>query len=284
MQEDMRLRNLAPSTQAQYIHHISMFTRHFVKSPETIATEEIRSYQLYLSTEKNAAQATVAIVVSALRFLYSVTLQRRWMMQEAIPLPKRPDVLPPVLSADEVLEFLECVRHAKHRTILMSCYGAGLRISEVVRLKPGDVDSRRMVIRVEQGKGRRDRYVMLYRVCWKRLRSGAGWRRQSGGSFQAIGPRIRLRVMPWKKLSRGTSAVRNFETGYATFRHAFAVHMLESGTDIRTIQLLLGHSSISTTANYLRLTTTQVCSAKSPLDLLPRSIPLPAHRARTEPR
>jgi integrase/recombinase XerD len=161
MQEDMRLRNLAPSTRAQYIHHVSMFARHFVKSPETIATEEIRSYQLYLSTEKNVAPATVAIAVSALRFPYSVTLQRRWMMEDAIPLPKRPDVLPPVLGPDEVLEFLESVRHAKHRTILMSCYAAGLRIFEVVQLKPGDVDSRRMVIRIEQGKGRRDRYVML---------------------------------------------------------------------------------------------------------------------------
>jgi len=120
MQEDMRLRNLAPSIKAQYIHHVSMFARYFVKSPERIAPEEIRSYQLYLSREKNAAPATVAIAVSAVRFLYSVTLQRRWMMEEAIPLPKRPDALPPVLGVDTVLEFLECVRHAKRRTILMS--------------------------------------------------------------------------------------------------------------------------------------------------------------------
>jgi integrase/recombinase XerD len=161
MQDDMTIRNLAPNTRASYIHHISMFTRRLEKSPETVVPDEIRSYQLYLSTERKAAPATVAIAVSALRFFYSVTLQRNWVMEEAIPLPKRPETLPPVLSADEVLRFLECVRHANHRTILMTCYAAGLRISEVVRLKPGEVDSRRMVIRIEEGKGRRDRYVML---------------------------------------------------------------------------------------------------------------------------
>ena len=161
MQDDMKLRNLAASTQASYAQHVSMLAKHFDKSPETIAPEEIRSYQSYLSTEKRSAPATVAITVSALRFLYGVTLQRSWVMEEAIPMPKRPDVLPAVLSPDEVAEFLECDAQAKHRAILMSCYAAGLRVSEAVRLKPGDIDTRRMVIRIEQGKGRRDRYVML---------------------------------------------------------------------------------------------------------------------------
>jgi integrase/recombinase XerD len=132
MQDDMTIRNLAPNTQASYIHHISMFTQRLEKSPENVVPDEIRSYQLYLWTERKAAPATVAIAVSALRFLYSVTLQRNWVMEIALPLPKRPATLPPVLSADEVLQFLECVRHANHRTILMSCYAAGLRISEVV--------------------------------------------------------------------------------------------------------------------------------------------------------
>jgi integrase/recombinase XerD len=140
---------------------VKRYTRHFDKSPETIAPEDIRSYQLYLSTEKKSAPATVAIAVSALRFFYGVTLQRSWVMEETIPMPKRLEALPAVLSPDEVVEFLECVPQAKHRAILMSCYAARLRVSEVVRLKPGDIDTRRMVIRIEQGKGRRDRYVML---------------------------------------------------------------------------------------------------------------------------
>jgi integrase/recombinase XerD len=161
MQDDMKLRNLAASTQASYAQHVSMLARHLNKSPETIAPDEIRSYQLYLSSEKKSAPATIAIAVSALRFLYGVTLQRRWVVEETIPMPKRPDGLPAVLSPDEVVEFLECVPQPKHRAILMSCYAAGLRISEVARLKPGDIDTRRMVIRIEQGKGRRDRYVML---------------------------------------------------------------------------------------------------------------------------
>jgi site-specific recombinase XerD len=271
MQEDMRLRNLAPSTRAQYIHHVSMFARHFVKSPETIATEEIRSYQLYLSTEKNVAPATVAIAVSALRFLYSVTLQRRWMMEDAIPLPKRPDVLPPVLSPDEVLEFLESVRHAKHRTILMSCYAAGLRISEVVRLKPGDVDSRRMVIRVEQGKGRRDRYVMLSPRLLETFEKWRGLEKTKQWLFpgnRSENPITRHAVEKACREAHRLSGISKPVTPHS-LRHAFAVHMLESGTDVRTIQLLLGHSSISTTANYLRLTTTQVCSARSPLASYP---------------
>ena len=157
MQDDMKLRNLAASTQASYAQHVSMLAKHFDRSPETIAPEEIRSYQLYLSAEKKSAPATVAIAVSALRFLYGVTLQRSWVMEETLPMPKRPEALPAVLSPDEVVEFLECVPQAKHRAILMSCYAAGLRVSEVVRLKPGDIDTRRMVIRIEQGISRAGR-------------------------------------------------------------------------------------------------------------------------------
>ncbi|PYS30937.1 MAG: integrase [Acidobacteria bacterium] len=286
MLDDMRLRNLAISTQASYIHHVSMFARHFDKSPEIIAPEEIRSYQLYLSKEKKAAPTTVAIAVSALRFLYSITLQRSWMMEKAIPMPKRPEALPSVLSPDEVLGFLECVRQAKHRTILMSCYAAGLRISEVVRLKPGDVDNRRMVIRVEQGKGRRDRYVMLSpRLLetldkWRALGKTQKWLFPGNRSENPI---TRHAVEKACREAHRLSGISKPVTPHS-LRHAFAVHILESGTDIRTIQLLLGHSSISTTANYLRLATTQVCSATSPLDLLPRPIPLPAHHARTKPR
>jgi integrase/recombinase XerD len=277
MQDDMKLRNLAPSTQASYIQHISMFTRHFDRSPETIAPEEIRSYQLYLSIEKKSAPSTVAITVSALRFLYSVTLQRSWIMEEAIPIPKRPEALPPVLSPDEVVEFIECVRQVKHRAILITCYAAGLRVSEVVRLKPADIDSRRMVIHIAQGKGRRDRYVMLSpRLLevlekWRALGKAQQWLFSGNRSEHPI---TRHAVEKACREALRLSGICKHVTPHS-LRHAFAVHMLENGTDIRTIQLLLGHSNMSTTANYLRLATTQVCSATSPLDLLPRVIELP---------
>src|SRR5213594_3998361 len=161
MLEDMKVRNLAPNTQASYIQGVSMFARHFGRSPETIGPQEIRSYQVYLTTEKKLAPGTIAISNAALRFLYNVTLQRHCVLEEVIPMPQIPDTLPVVLSPEEVLEFLECVPHLKHRTILTTCYAAGLRISEAVHLKPADIDSQRMVIRVEQGKGQKDRYVML---------------------------------------------------------------------------------------------------------------------------
>jgi len=277
MQDDMKLRNLAASTQASYAQHVSMLAKHFDKSPETIAPEEIRSYQSYLSTEKRSAPATVAITVSALRFLYGVTLQRSWVMEETIPMPKRPEALPAVLSPGEVVELLECVPQAKHRAILMSCYAAGLRVSEVVRLKPGDIDTRRMVIRIEQGKGRRDRYVMLSSRLvdalekWRELGKAKQWLFPGN---RPDNPITRHAVEKACREARRRSGIRKPITPHG-LRHAFAVHMLENGTDIRTIQLLLGHSNISTTANYLRLATTQVCSATSPLDLLPRVIELP---------
>ena len=157
MMEDMKMRNLAQNTQASYIHRVSMFARHFGRSPETIGPEQIRSYQLYLTTEKKLAPGTIAVTVAALRFLYNVTLQRQWVLEQVLPMPKIPDTLPVVLSPEEVLQFLDGVPHIKHRTILTSCYAAGLRISEAVHLKPAHIDSQRMVIRVEQGKGQKDR-------------------------------------------------------------------------------------------------------------------------------
>jgi site-specific recombinase XerD len=191
-------------------------------------------------------------------------------------MPKRPEALPEVLSPDEVVEFLECVPQPKHRAILMICYAAGLRVSEVVRLKPGDIDTRRMVIRIEQGKGRRDRYVMLSSRLVDALEKWQELGKPKQGLFPGNPPENPITRHAVEKACREAhrrSGICKPITPRG-LRHAFAVHMLENGTDIRKIQLLLGHSTISTTANYLRLTTTQVCSATSPLDLLPRVIEL----------
>src|SRR6516162_3762515 len=161
MTEDMQVRNLSPHTQNSYVQQVSLFARHFEKSPEELGPEEIRAYQVYLTNERKLATSSILLAVSALRFLYKVSLKRDWTLEDIIPAPKKPQKLPVVLSPEEVLHFLECIGSNKHRAILTTCYAAGLRISEAVRLKPSDIDSQRMVIRVNQGKGQKDRYVML---------------------------------------------------------------------------------------------------------------------------
>ena len=168
MAEDMLVRNLSPHTQQSYIGQVARFARHFGQSPERLGPEQIHDYQLFLATEKQ---------VAALRFLYRVTLKKDWDIAEAIPAPKQPKTLPTVPSPEEVLRFLACVRGHHHRTILTACYAAGLRISEAIRLRPTHIDSQRMVLRVEQGKGAKDRYVMLsprlletLRDYWRRTR------------------------------------------------------------------------------------------------------------------
>src|SRR5436190_17706505 len=153
MIEDMQVRNLSPCTQKSYVEQVSRFARYFNKSPIELGLQEIRSYQLYLTNEKELAPKSIIVAVSALRFLYGVTLHKDWNFQQVVPHPKTPDTLPAVLSPEEVVQFLGQVEHIKHRTILTTCYAAGLRIGEAVALKPEHIDSKRMVIRVEQGKG-----------------------------------------------------------------------------------------------------------------------------------
>jgi site-specific recombinase XerD len=281
MTEDMQVRNLSPHTQTSYVQQVSLFARHFNKSPEKLGPEEIRTYQVYLTNEKKLAAGSVLIAVAALRFLYKVSLKRQWPFDEVIPAPKKPQKLPVVLSPSEVVHFLECVGSTKHRAILTTCYAAGLRISETVRLKFTDVDGQRMVIRVDQGKGQKDRYVMLSPKLLETLRNY--WRavRPKNWLFEgdtADQPITRSAVEVACQEARRRSGIGKPITPHS-MRHAFAVHLLESGTDVRTIQLLLGHRSLATTARYLRIATTKVCSTSSPLDLLPRPVsvaPAPA--------
>jgi len=153
MIEDMRVRNLAPHTLDSYLQQVSQFARHFRTSPEALGPEAIRTYQVFLVNERKLAASSICTAVSALRFLYKVTLKRDWTFGDVIAAPKKPHKLPVVLSPDEVVPFLSCVERLKHRAILTPCYAVGLRISEAVRLVTTDIDSRRMVLRVERGKG-----------------------------------------------------------------------------------------------------------------------------------
>ena len=276
MTEDMRIRNLALSTQTSYLQQVSLFARHFNKSPEYLGPEEIRAYQVYLTSERKLAPGSVLIAVAALRFLYKVSLKREWPFDEVIPAPKKPQKLPVILSPEEVLQFLGCVGSMKHRAILTACYAAGLRISEAVCLKPTDIDSKRMVIRVDQGKGQKDRYVMLSPKLlihlreWWRMARPLEWLFPGDIQGQHIS---RNAVEDICKKTRRLCHIHKPITPHS-LRHAFAVHLLEQGVDVRTIQLLLGHRSLATTARYLRVATSKVCSATSPLDLLPQPVPV----------
>lgn len=276
MIEDMQVRNLALNTQQGYVRQVSLFARHFHKSPELLGPEQIRAYLVYLANEKKLSRSTIVITTSALRFLYKVTLKRDWSFEEVIPTPKRPQKLPVILSPEEVLEFLDCVKGMKHRAILTTCYAAGLRISEAVALTPSAIDSKRMVIRVEQGKGQKDRYVMLSPKLLEILR--AWWRVDRPGHWlfpgDVSGQHVNEHTVEEEcRRARQISKIPKPITPHL-LRHAFAVHLLEHGTDVRTIQLLLGHRNLATTAKYLRIATSKVCSTSSPLDLLPCPVPL----------
>jgi len=230
---------------------------------------------VYMTNEKKLAPGSISIATAALRFLYTVTLKRPWDVAEVLPMPKASQTLPVILSPDEVRQFLGCVPRRKGRTVLTVCYAAGLRISEAVSLKPADIDSQRMMIRVEQGKGQKDRYVMLSEQLLKILREWYRFARPTVWMFPGVIPGSHVTVEGVQdacKLGRERSGLKKPVTPHS-LRHAFACHLLEYGTDLRTIQLLMGHRSLSTTARYLRLATSKVCATRSPLDLLPRPLP-----------
>ena len=275
MLEDMQVRRLSPFTQRAYVGTVARFARYFDRSPERLGPEQIRTYQVYLATERRLATSSLLVAVAALRFLYRVTLRKRWSFDDVIPAPKKPQSLPVVLSPQEVVQFLDAVKAAKHRAILTTCYASGLRISEAVRLTVSAIDSERMVLRITKGKGQKDRYVMLSPKLLAVLR--AWWRVERPRHWLFPGERpeapiTRSAVQIACRIASRRARLVKAVTPHS-LRHAFAVHLLEAGTDLRTIQLLLGHRSLQTTARYLRVATTKVCSTTSPLDLLPRPVP-----------
>ena len=270
MLEDLRLRGLAPHTAQLYLRAVAEFARHFGQSPDQLGPEHIRTYQLHL-LNKPVSYSTLTIVVSALRFFYRVTLGKDWAI-ERIPSPKRERRLPVVLSLAEVAQFFAAVDNLKHRMVLMTMYAAGLRVSEAVHLKVSDIDSARMVIRVEQGKGRRDRYVMLspsllalLRTYWKAVRPYE-W------LFAGREPDTHLSIRSVQRACRNAWQRSGLtkRVNVHLLRHSFATHLLEAGTDLRTIHLLLGHRSIATTARYTHIATAALGSTRSPFDLLAR--------------
>jgi site-specific recombinase XerD len=269
MIDDMKLRNFAPRTIEVYVSRVAAFARHFGRSPEHLGRDEVRAYLLHLVHEKHVCWSSFNQTVAGLRFLYEVTLGREGVLVH-VACPKQPKKLPVVLSLDEVARFFAAIVGIKHRAILMTAYAAGLRISEVVALRVDDIDSQRMVLRIRQAKGRRDRYVMLSPRLLALLRE----------YWQAARPTEWLfpGEIPGRPLSVGTvhrvcvQAARDAGLGkhvtVHTLRHSFATHLLEAGTDIRTIQVLLGHRNLKTTAVYTHVSPLAVETTRSPLDRL----------------
>jgi site-specific recombinase XerD len=268
MTEDMTVRNLSPATQRSYISAVSKFSRFFGRSPDQLTLEDVRTFQVHL-VAKGISWPGLNQIVCALRFFYGVTL-RRDEIPERISYARQPRNLPEVLSAGEVVRFLEAVPSLRTRVALTTAYAAGLRASEAVSLKVANIDSGRMVIRVQQGKGGKDRYVMLSAQLLGILRTYWRLARPKDWLFPGRDPAnpIEVNVLHAACRSACTASGLTKRVTVHTLRHSFATHLLESGTDIRIIQVLLGHSNLSSTARYTHVSSGLIRQTDSPLDRL----------------
>ncbi len=270
MLEDMAVRNCAKRTQESYTLCVQKFAQHFGKSPELLGPEEIRLYQIYLTRERKVAFSTLNCIVAALRFLYRVTLRVSWPV-ETIPYARKERKLSVVLSPEEVSQFFRAIPSPKYRALLAIAYGGGLRISELTGLRATDIDSKRQVIRVRSGKGHKDRYVMLsprllelVRAYWKAEHPKGGLLFPGAIAGQPLDASAIQRVC--QRAARACGLKKRITPH--TLRHCFATHLLEAGTDLRTIQVLMGHTSLQTTAVYLHVSNMASTETTSPLDRL----------------
>lgn len=269
MIKDRQLRRFSPKTQKAYVSAVAGLATYYPQSPEQIDQDKIEAYRLHLMVERQLSWSTCNVVVAGLEFFYNHTLGQK-PFRLTLPPRKTPSQLPEVLSAKELERLFLSASTVKGRTLLMTTYAAGLRVSEVVRLKVKDIDSERMLIRVEQGKGQKDRYTILsprllreLRLYWKQYRPPL-W------LFCGKDPRRPLSIGGAQKIySKAKKKARLLKgRGIHSLRHSFATHLLEAGVDLRTIQMLMGHTSIRTTTLYLQVTQKQLTSVQSPLDLL----------------
>ena len=270
MEADLEIRRYAAHTCRAYLGCMREFVGHFMRPPDELTLEEIREYQLYLTRERRISASKLNQVVAALKFFYGVTLPRDWNIQH-IAYAKVPRKLPEILSAQKTAALLSSLENLKHRAILMTVYAAGLRSSEVLHLKVTDIDSHRMVIRVDQGKGRKDRYVMLSARLLELLR-------EYGKKY---GPQTWLFPNPSFDKPMSAKAINRIVTRAQKaagirgrvyphlLRHCFATHLLENGTNICVIQKLLGHRSLRTTGLYTQVAKNYLEQTSSPVELLP---------------
>jgi len=283
MIEDMMVRGFTEETRNDYVRHVRAFAAFIRRPPDTATAEDLRRFQLH-QTQSGRQPSSINSAISALRFFFTVTLDRPDLARR-LTVVREPLRLPTVLSVEEVTLLLQSAPGAKYKAALGTAYGAGLRVSEVVALKVGDIDSERMLLRVEQGKGRKDRHAMLSPQLLELLRDWwvEGRRRgvllPRGWLFPGRNP---IEPLSTRQINRAVHAAAEAagikkRVSMHTLRHSFATHLLEQDTDIRVIQVLLGHAKLETTALYTRVATTTIRSVTSPLD---RLAPLPAARPR----
>ncbi len=269
MIEDMTIRSLSPATQRSYLHAVARFSQYFGRSPDRLGLEDVRAYHVHLAS-KGVAWGSLNLVVCALRFFYGVTLGGA-TIPERIAYAREPRKLPTVLSADEVVRFLESVSSLKARVALTTAYAAGLRVSEVAALKVRDIDSRRMVMRIEHGKGDKERYAMLSQTLLGIL--CVYWRLACPPLYLFPGRTpdnaVEATVLHAACRSAAAAAGLDKRVSVHVLRHSFATHLLEQGADIRVIQVLLGHENLSKAARYTRVSTKGIAGTASPLDNSP---------------
>jgi site-specific recombinase XerD len=266
MIEDMTIRKFAPKTQHDYVQRVKNFAAFLGRSPDTASFEDVRRYQLHL-VASGVGVPTLNQTVSTLRFFFRITLKRHDILEHTHFIHE-PRKLPVVLSPEEVARLLDAAPGLKYKAALSVAYGAGLRAAEVVSLKIGDIDSKRMVIRVEQGKGRKDRYVMLSPHLLSLLRAWWKAARPQGWLFPGRDP---AQPMTTRQLNRACHAAAqmaeiNKRVSLHTLRHSFATHLLEQNIDVRVIQVLLGHAKLDTPALYTRVATKTISEVMSPLE------------------
>ena len=274
MIEDMRMRKLAPKTQIAYIRAVLKFAKYLGRSPETASAEDLRHFQLHL-VDQGCSPITLNATIVGLNFLFDITLGRPELMakMQSVRVPRK---LPVVLSKEEMARLLGAVGHIKHQTALSVAYGAGLRVSEVVALKVTDIDSQRMTLRVQEGKGDKDRYAMLSPVLLERLRvwwrvaKAQGKMLDGGWLFPGLNP---VEPLSTRQLNRAVHdaaqlAKLDKRVSMHTLRHSYATHLLEQKVDIRVIQVLLGHKKLETTALYAQVGTEILREVMSPLETL----------------
>jgi len=273
MEQDLILRRLSPATRRNYLLYCRKFAAHYGRNPEKLREGEIRAYLLHLIQVEQVSYATYRQVVAALKFLYTVTLARQWEV-DRIPFPRHSrESFPEVLGQDKIVELFAALRRLKYRAVLMTCYAAGLRISEACALRVDDIDSKRMVIRVRYAKGSKQRYTVLsqqllivLREYWKAERPPE-WLFPGQGRSPHISPDTVREVF---RKAREQVGLGKWCTPH-TLRHSFATHLLESGEELVVIQALLGHSTIKTTTTYTHVRTDHIAKVTSPFDFLPPS-------------
>lgn len=277
MLDDMALRKLSEKTQIQYVRAVKRFSQFFGQSPDLAEPEDLRRFQKHL-VDEGVSAITINATITGLRFFFEVTLDRQEALKKMQPL-RAPQKLPTVLSIDEVTRLLDAAPNLKAQTALSVAYGAGLRASEVVHLKISDIDSERMILRVEQGKGQRDRNALLSPALLKLLRAWwveghrLGKMLPGGWLFPGMDPVNPLSTRQLNRMVKQAAADAGLDKRVSmhTLRHSFATHLLEQKVDIRLIQVLLGHQKLNNTARYAHVATKTLSEVASPLDALRRS-------------